>query len=84
MTNRMSADESKRKSRGWSDEMDSESISRRLAIVDELYSCWQSLKNAKKFSPARPEKAISTEMETTNSLHSDLETKQSIAIGSDI
>jgi len=43
MTERMSAEASKRKSRGWSDAMDSESIAKRLAIVEDLYACWKSL-----------------------------------------
>jgi len=42
------ADQSKRQSRGWSDDMDSGAISRRLAIVEELYSAWFALKNARK------------------------------------
>ena len=46
----MNAEEDKRRSRGWSDEMDSASIARRLAIVDELYDFWKSLKNARKVS----------------------------------
>jgi hypothetical protein len=42
------ADRSKRQSRGWSDDMDSQMISRRLAIVEELYSTWLALKNARR------------------------------------
>ncbi len=41
------AERSKRQSRGWSDDMDSHMISRRLAIVEELYSTWLALKNAR-------------------------------------
>ncbi len=41
------ANRSKRRSRGWSDDMDSHAISRRLAIVEELYSTWLVLKNAR-------------------------------------
>ncbi len=57
------ADRSKRQSRGWSDDMDSHAISRRLAIVEELYSTWLRLKNAHKMPPrsvvseARPVKS---------------------------
>ncbi len=39
------ASHSKRQSRGWSDEMDSQAISRRLAIVEELHAAWAVLKN---------------------------------------
>ena len=42
------ADRSKRQSRGWSDDMDSQAISRRLAIVEELYATWLALKDARK------------------------------------
>lgn len=45
------ANRSKRQSRGWSDEMDSQAISRRFAIVEELYSTWVALKNARKITP---------------------------------
>ena len=45
------ANRSKRQSRGWSDDMDSHAISRRLAIVEELYSTWLALKNARKMPP---------------------------------
>ncbi len=46
----MNADDLKRKSRGWTDGMDSISISDRLFVVDELYACWKLLSNAKKVS----------------------------------
>ena len=42
------ANRSKRQSRGWSDDMDRQAISRRLAIVEELYSTWLVLKKARK------------------------------------
>ena len=42
------ADRGKRQSRGWSDEMDSRAIARRLAIVEELYATWLALKDARK------------------------------------
>ena len=45
------ANRSKRQSRGWSDEMDSQAISRRLAIVEELYSTWLALKKVRKMTP---------------------------------
>jgi hypothetical protein len=45
------ANRSKRQSRGWSDDMDGHAISRRLAIVEELYSTWLALKNARKLPP---------------------------------
>jgi hypothetical protein len=62
----MNADEMKRKSRGWTDGMDSISISNRLSIVDELYACWKLLSNAKKVSAELSEtpktnKAIATD-----------------------
>lgn len=41
------ANRSKRQSRGWSDDMDRHAISRRLAIVEELYSTWLALKKAR-------------------------------------
>jgi hypothetical protein len=41
------AENKKRMSRGWSDSMDSASIAQRLAVVDELYACWNSLKKAR-------------------------------------
>jgi hypothetical protein len=47
MTKPTNAENKKLKSRGWSDSMDSASISRRLAVVDELYACWKTLKKAK-------------------------------------
>ncbi len=46
------ANRSKRQSRGWSNEMDSHAISRRLAIVEELYSTWVKLKNAREMTPS--------------------------------
>lgn len=42
------ADRGKHRSRGWSHEMDGHAISRRLAIVEELYSTWRALKTARK------------------------------------
>lgn len=47
MTEPTNAENQKRKSRGWSDSMDSSSIARRLAIVDDLYACWKILQKAK-------------------------------------
>ncbi len=55
MTKPTIAEEAKRKSRGWSDAMDSASIAQRLEILDELYACWKSLNNARKVSPPLPE-----------------------------
>jgi len=45
------ASQSKRRSRGWSDDMDSQAISRRLAIVEQLYSTWLTLKGARTTAP---------------------------------
>ena len=45
------ANQSKRQSRGWSDEMDSQAISRRLAIVEELHAAWTVLKNVQTTIP---------------------------------
>lgn len=42
------AERGKRQSRGWSDEMDSQSISQRLAVVEQLYATWLALKQARK------------------------------------
>ena len=42
------ANRSKRQSRGWCDDMEIHAISRRLAIVDELYTTWLALKKARK------------------------------------
>lgn len=50
--NPMNADQCKRKSRGWSDDMDSHAIVHRLKIVDELYAAWQSLRQARKIIPS--------------------------------
>lgn len=41
------AKRSKRRSRGWSDDMDSQAISQRLAIVEELHAAWLALRNAR-------------------------------------
>jgi hypothetical protein len=62
------ADRSKRQSRGWSDDMDSHMISRRLAIVEELYATWLALKNARRM-PA-PSDAADT-MPVTSPVASD-------------
>jgi hypothetical protein len=48
MTKQTNTDANKRRSRGWSEAMDSDSIASRLAVVDDLYQCWKVLKNAKK------------------------------------
>lgn len=52
MTEPMSAEAAKRKSRGWSDAMDSAAIAKRLAIVEELNACWKSLQKARE--PGQP------------------------------
>lgn len=41
------ANQVKRLSRGWSDDMDDQAIARRLEIVDRLYETWLKLKTAK-------------------------------------
>ncbi len=46
------ANQVKRQSRGWSDDMDSHAICRRLAIVEELYVTWLALKKARKTVPS--------------------------------
>lgn len=40
------AERGKRRSRGWSDEMDSQAISQRLAVVEQLFAAWLALKQA--------------------------------------
>ena len=53
------ASQMKLTSRGWSDDMDSTAIARRLAIVENLYAAWLTLKKARRQSapvnPANPE-----------------------------
>jgi hypothetical protein len=44
------AEQMKRKSRGWSDDMSSHAIARRLTLVSDLYNTWRSLQTAKKVS----------------------------------
>ena len=41
------ANQVKRLSRGWSDDMDGQAIARRLELVDQLYETWLKLKTAK-------------------------------------
>lgn len=53
MTEQTNAEEAKRQSRGWSDAMDSESIARRLAKLEELYTCWKTLGDSKKIAANR-------------------------------
>jgi hypothetical protein len=54
MTEQTSAEQAKRQSRGWSDTMDSVSIARRLAKLEELIDCWKSLREAKPILPKKP------------------------------
>lgn len=42
------ANQMKRQSRGWSNDMDSQSIARRLQIAAELYSTWLALSKARR------------------------------------
>jgi hypothetical protein len=42
------SDRSKRQSRGWSDAMDGYAIAHRLAMVEQLFSAWLALKNARR------------------------------------
>jgi len=44
-------DLSKNRSRGWSNDMSSDAIKRRLQTVSELYQLWLGLKNAKRLGP---------------------------------
>lgn len=50
MTKQTNAEEAKRLSRGWSDAMDSESMGKRLAKLEELSACWKTLAKNKKIS----------------------------------
>ena len=45
--NKAKPDLSKNRSRGWSDDMSTDAIKRRLEIVAELYQLWLGLKKAK-------------------------------------
>jgi hypothetical protein len=44
------AEQMKRKSRGWSDDMTSHAIAQRLTLVSDLYNTWRALQTAKKVS----------------------------------
>jgi hypothetical protein len=54
------ADHSKRRSRGWSNDMDGQAISRRLAIVEQLYSTWLVLQDARPKKTPPPSVAADT------------------------
>ncbi len=47
------ADLSKNRSRGWSDDMSTDAIKRRLEIVAELYQLWLKLKKVKRLGPVK-------------------------------
>jgi hypothetical protein len=62
------AENKKRKSRGWSDSMDSASIAQRLAVVGNLYACWNSLKKARPMGrPESPTTPLAAEKLLRNS-----------------
>ena len=65
------ANHRKRQSRGWSDEMNSQAISQRLAIVEELYSTWVVLKNVQTtISPSATSEAMPTKSDIPSDKHS--------------
>ena len=45
------ASQMKRQSRGWSNDMESKAIARRLAIVEGLHSTWLALNKARRLPP---------------------------------